>query len=509
MAVVLLFLGIQAKGQYANDIINFSQERKWGTARFQAMGNAQTALGGDISAASANPAGLGFFSSSDLSLTFNYLNNANKASFLGNSQTTNKGRFAIDQAGIVLHMPTYKQHGRTDQGWLNFNVGLNYSRSYDFTNEQVYQGMNGENSIVNSYVDFMDYNSGDLVDDLYGAYLADERGDGQGYYPVVRDKGDKLQNHTLTEKGFRSSTDLAFGANYSNKFYIGGSLSMVSIQYEKNSSFAELDGRTKSRQEILNNNSGSELADPNSDNYFVDKYYDLYDELQQKVDASGYNFSLGMIYKPASDWNIGVNFTSPTWLTVMDDSYEIRDVYYYDNAQDNDASLYSENNYEYPFEYDARTPLRVGIGVAKFFSGGLISADIDYIDYSSAKFRTLHNDFSFEDDNNQEIKSTYKNAINARIGGEILLTPVFSARAGFNYMGNPYKYSDQTNIQGSLGLGARISNNLYADLSLLHGAYSYKENPYVIDEGYWGSSSPIADISRQQTSAVLTLGVKF
>src|SRR5699024_5180517 len=238
-------------------------------------------------------------------------------------------------------------------------------------------------------------------------------------------------------------------------------------------------------------------------------YYDLYDELQQKVDASGYNFSLGMIYKPASDWNIGVNFTSPTWLTVMDDSYEIRDVYYYDNAQDNDASLYSENDYEYPFEYDARTPLRVGIGVAKFFSGGLISADIDYIDYSSAKFRTLHNDFSFEDDNNQEIKSTYKNAINARIGGEILLTPVFSARAGFNYMGNPYKYSDQTNIQGSLGLGARISNNLYADLSLLHGAYSYKENPYVIDEGYWGSSSPIADISRKQTSAVLTLGVKF
>ena len=47
-----------------------------GTARFMSMGGAFTALGGDISTLSQNPAGIGVFRASEMSVTpqLNYIN---------------------------------------------------------------------------------------------------------------------------------------------------------------------------------------------------------------------------------------------------------------------------------------------------------------------------------------------------------------------------------------------------------------------------------------------------
>ena len=53
------FFAVQA--QIIDDVLRFSQSDRGATARFKAMGNAQTALGGDLSSLSGNPAGLGFF----------------------------------------------------------------------------------------------------------------------------------------------------------------------------------------------------------------------------------------------------------------------------------------------------------------------------------------------------------------------------------------------------------------------------------------------------------------
>lgn len=50
-----------AQAQFVGDAIIFGQENNGGTARFKGLGNAKTALGGDISSITGNPAGLGFF----------------------------------------------------------------------------------------------------------------------------------------------------------------------------------------------------------------------------------------------------------------------------------------------------------------------------------------------------------------------------------------------------------------------------------------------------------------
>ena len=69
------------KAQYLQDVIRVSQAEKGSTARFKALGNAQTALGGDISSLSGNPAGLGFFTRSDASISFDFLADVNDANY--------------------------------------------------------------------------------------------------------------------------------------------------------------------------------------------------------------------------------------------------------------------------------------------------------------------------------------------------------------------------------------------------------------------------------------------
>src|SRR4030066_108626 len=72
--------------QNADDALRYSQQFYTGTARFMSMGGAFTALGGDISSLSQNPAGLGVFRSSEISLSPQLFHNNTSANFHGISK---------------------------------------------------------------------------------------------------------------------------------------------------------------------------------------------------------------------------------------------------------------------------------------------------------------------------------------------------------------------------------------------------------------------------------------
>lgn len=501
---VLLFSSL-AFGQYEHDAVLYAQDYTNGTARFKGMGNAQTALGGDLSTISGNPAGLGFYGQSDIGITLDYMSHLNKSTYLGNNSSNTKGRFAISQAGLVLYLPTHRyNNANTTDGWLNFNIGINYDRTNDYLNKQHYGGTNFDNSLVNDYVDYANSNpSSQLSDDIYDMFLSENMKDNpDSFFPLVREDAEKDQLSSIDRSGYKSRTNLSFGANYSNKFYLGGSVGMTSFKYRNYDYFDETYGTMKSRDEIVALNPDSPLADPNHEYHkYVGESYDLYDTFEQSSEGSGVDFTIGMIYKPAPDWNLGFTFTSPTWMTVQDDSYEHKEVVFYDEYDDEFGRIGFGD--EFPYEYNIITPIKLSAGVSKLFSQGLLSADIEFIDYSTTKFRTFENqkDIRFEDAHNREIKNTYQSAINLRVGGEVLFNPIFSGRAGFNYYGNPYKNADQDNYLISAGLGTKLSNSVYLDLAAMHHIYQYKEYPYSI--------APIADIKNQRTSVVLTLGAKF
>ena len=91
-----------------------------GTARYVGMGGAMDALGADISTISSNPAGIGFFRHSNISLSMGVVSQQDAKKFDDLSKTN----VSFDQAGFVYS-------ARISSGSF-INVAFNYHKSRNF-----------------------------------------------------------------------------------------------------------------------------------------------------------------------------------------------------------------------------------------------------------------------------------------------------------------------------------------------------------------------------------------
>lgn len=528
--VCLLGTTMTVQAQYTKDVLLFSQGDQGGTARFKAMGNASTALGGDISTITSNPAGLGYFNQSDLSVTGRYLYNKNKTNYFSQNSNSNTDNFNLDNAGLVFHLPTYRDGGNLAQGWLNFNVGIAYNRNNVYNNKLTYRGINPDNSMAHAYADqaALDGIGSGWGQDFYNNsfMLDDDPTNSNDFFPLTRGKADlgadytgQEQINSIREKGSKSESVLSFGANYSNKFYLGASLGFTSFHYETSNLFTEY-GRTLTKTQLQQKSANSaflkdDLIDPNSNTKysdFLDADYELFEHYDQVTDGTGIDFKLGMIYKFTPTFSLGFTAKTPTWMNIKDDSDNYTRINYFDPSADKSFYDYvtNDNIGTSSWEYNMITPYRLSLGASQVFSRGLLTADVEWVDYGAIRYRDVNGyNSNQEEAMNESIKNNYQGAFNARIGGELLLNSVFSGRAGFNYSGNPYKNADYENYTASLGIGAKLGRGMYIDLTGAYNAINYKESPYVIDEAHWASSSPVADIKNQRTNLILTIGSKF
>ncbi len=480
-----------------------------GTARFKALGGVNTALGGDISSISGNPAGLGFYGQSDISVSVNYLNNTNKSNYFGNSISQNQGKFGLENAGVVIHYPT---NNDPNYGWQNFNVGLSIDKQNNFSDYLKYSGTNNNNSIVNSFSEIM-ANDNAFANDFWNSYLVEELpGTNNGYFPTVLEADDKAQQLDYITNGFKYNMNVSFGANYGNKFYIGAKFGFISFKYDSKSTFLER-GWTKEPGEILAENPQSDFGKPNNDAYkYTDISYDLNDFNDLMLKGSGVNFGLGFIYKPTWDWNIGINITTPTWTEIQEDSdiETIVDYYVDENSTNPLHPGYGSQNYGGSYDYAIISPWKTSVGLTKFFGRGLLSAEVEYLNYSSIKYREIVTDpnIEFENQITNSISDTYKGTFNFKIGTEFLFTDRLAGRAGFNLIGSPYKEDSQSDYIASLGLGYILTKSLYVDVTAQqYKQFNYTHIPY--DFNSLNSPLPIADVKNTRTNVVLTLGAKF
>jgi hypothetical protein len=510
------------QAQYTKDVLLFSQGDNGGTARFKAMGNASTALGGDISSITSNPAGLGYFNQSDVSVTARYLNNKNKTDYFGQNSNSSKNNFNLDNAGIVFHLPTYRNGGNLDKGWLNFNVGIAYNRNYVYNNLLEYRGVNNTSSISDAYSDQLSSPGGmnGWGQEVYNNSLLfdKETGNNGRYFPITdfdnfNGKDGFDQVNSILEKGSKSESVLSFGANYSKKLYLGAALGFTAYSYDNSSWYTEY-GRTLNAENLAKRNPGSEYLDPKNveKNKILGKDYELFDDYIQVTDGTGVDFKLGVIYKFTPTFSMGFTAKSPTFMSIRDETYSNSEFRYFNRDEDKSFKEYrtSDDAGHSYLEYNMNTPYKLSVGASQVFSRGLITADVEWVDYAAMRFKDVGNySKSLEKNMNQNIKDTYQGAFNARIGGEVLFDNVLSGRAGFNYSGNPYKDVDYTNYTASLGIGAKLGRGMYIDLTGAYNAIKYEERPYLIDEQYFGNTSPIANIKNQRTNVVLTIGSKF
>ncbi len=504
-----IFLAIllmqQLNAQEPVDALRYSMLGHGGTARARAIGGAMTSLGGDISAAFINPAGLGLYKTGEFTFTPSLSFNNTSINYLNNKSKANKITPDFSNIGFVLPRP-----GSYNGNWRNFTFGIGMNKTVNFSNTTSLKGTNTESSYSEKYLEELINNNikdpnvaankfpyGSSL--AFNTYLIDTlAGPGntiRGYRSLATPQTGVLQQQNITTKG--SINDIYFSAsgNYFDKFFVGGGITFSKLKYERTSIYRESDATSNKK---------------NNFNYFESEDY-LYSE------GVGVGLKLGLIVKPVERVRIGLAFHSPV-LYNMDDKYSSKITTDLEGYQGNgvltQSSLDFNNDELGQFQYNFSNPMRLMAGVSYVLNEvadvnmqkGFISADIEYLDYGNAKFSEANiSDKEYLNQVNTAIKEQFKSALNLKVGGELKFKTVMT-RLGFNYLGNAYATAPlkarQMNISG--GLGYR-NWGFFADLTYVHQLLKDASFPYRLDNGFYVPGN----VSASNGNLFLTIGFKF
>ncbi len=494
--IVFTIGGAFAQSGYFEDAYRFSRSIPAGNARIIGIGGTQWSLGGDVSNIAGNPAGLGFFRSSEASFSLGYSDWKVDTRYLGQNSTYNTSNFNLPNMSYVMASPK----GNLESGAFKGGAfGFSFQRIANFNTEFGYfSDQLGQSSIIDFYIQdafgipesqienfgltglaYQTYQINPIAFDEQGNPIANPN----SYDSFVL--GFPFQDENITQEGSANQITFSYGANFNHKFFVGGGVGIRTLSF---SSF-------KTYQEEF-------VDQPLANSSLRESLF---------INGVGVNLNLGLIYKPIDYLNLGFTFQSPTWFS-MNEEYEAGMTANYNNYyfEQEDITLGSQSAVSdlVISNYGLNTPLKIG-GGATFFIGknGFISADVDWVDYSAGRINS--NDFD-EGPDNQVIRDIYASTINYRIGGEARFD-MFRLRAGYAYFGDPYSNSpsfDQSTQQISGGFGVKF-NSISVDFALVNQKYSSLYRSYQVLDENGNNYGPITQLENSITSGVLTVGFNF
>src|SRR5688572_10512759 len=102
LCAILMSASFQGWAQgFVENALLFSRTKPGGSARVQAMGGAQVALGGDFSSALSNPAGLGMYNRSEFTFSPALYTYSSDSEHLGTKSSDSKTVFNIPGLSFV------------------------------------------------------------------------------------------------------------------------------------------------------------------------------------------------------------------------------------------------------------------------------------------------------------------------------------------------------------------------------------------------------------------------
>jgi len=495
-----------------NEALLFSRTTPGGTARMQAIGGAQVALGGDISSAYSNPAGLGVFNKSQFTFTPSFDFQDSESDFISAKTKTFKNSFNFNNIGIVF------KNSSNEGKFKGGAFAISANKINDFDNEYRFEGFNNNNSITDSFIEVAadanpenltgfeqiayDHYLIDLADyDSDIDYLISEDGiitpnEGDGSYEGYASPFGNIagsfprQEGTVRTSGAQYQWNFSYGANYDDFLYFGGGIGIQSINYDRKRTFIE---------------SNFKLANGDND--------DLLNEIRiddfLSITGIGINATIGMIVRPTDFLRVGVSYVTPTSFTLSEEGgFDFRTDWnsFYSYGLPNDTvslETISTQSDLAVSDYSLRSPSRLTTGLAVFLGKhGFISGDIEFVNYGNAQIKS--NDFSPTADN-RTISNLYTNTVNYRIGAE-LRYEMFRFRGGYSYQGDPF---ESGNINRSIqsitgGIGYKVSN-YFVDLAIVNTKSDALYRPYQL----LNEQEPVANIKNNATSVSVTVGFKF
>lgn len=538
--VISIFLGLSAICGYAQtayDALLFSENNYEGTARTMAMGNAFTALGGDLGSVGINPAGSAVAGYSQITLTPS----------LTFSASTTQGVSPYSDG----HLPYFERQMKsrmTDFGMPNIGFTVNYDtnrssgiRNFTFGfivnktagwNEDVYAaGTNSTTSFMGSmaydatisgltgtdlgaagafermpWKPVVGYNSGMIS--TFGGY------DDQfvGASEVIYDNGDVALGGPLNQSygrrvdGGKYDYLINMGANISDFIYIGANIGISSLDYTYNEYFKETAVDPSDFEIAL---SGGETI------YFDEMKY----KYAYSASGTGYYGKIGVIVTPGGGFRIGAAIQTPTINTITEEWQQSGETSYTDGKYDaSSSSPYGRGSYR------VVSPSRVNFGVAYALGQlGVISADYEVSDYSQMRYKSSDYDRDYFESVNEEIMENFRASHMLRLGLEAKPLPELAVRAGYSMATSPERCfecsSDIPAIRNqnvSFGLGYSSQNSFFADLAVrrtfLQDEYFMPYADYMYDaDGYLNENAYAPEILNERSlwKVLVTFGWRF
>jgi hypothetical protein len=456
------------------DALRYSKTDIMGTARFSAMAGAYGGLGADFTALSYNPAGIGFYQFSELTFTPSIFNNTATSYFAGEKNTDESMRFNFSNFGYVVSSQ------KNDKQWKRINMAFGYNRLANYKNRTYINGYNSNSSLIDHFV--ANANTQGVINNLnnfaellaWNSYLFDpiDTIDNGNYISNLNSSLSKRQEKIIESNGNSGEYVFTIGTSFEDKIYLGATIGMPNIDYREKSTYTE-----------------REFADTAAHL----QSFEYREEFS--TSGNGFNLKVGAIAR-LNDWiKVGGALHSPTFYEMEDEySTAIRA-----NFNDTLGVKYDASPFGY-FNYELKTPWKtmgsIAINIKK---QGLITADIEMIDYASAKFNSDTEKFT---EVNKLINTTYQKATNIRLAGELKYKP-FRIRAGYALFGSPYKENAELKRKSyTFGLGVDRGH------FIVDFAYILSEGS---DEHFMYSADLIAPATVVSTTHhfLFTLGLRY
>lgn len=175
-----------------NSVDVYSNAPMTGSAKFNAMGGSNGALGGDANSLLTNPAGLGVAISGEISGTLSITNNKNTSSLAGSSFNYDINKGDLGNIGGIMTFQLM-----TESAWKFINVGVNFS-----------------NQSLDNYVETP--GNSNLIYD----------------YPSTNESL-TFARHAYNRYGNISKTSFGVGANYNHNLYIGAGFNFLNSSIDQ------------------------------------------------------------------------------------------------------------------------------------------------------------------------------------------------------------------------------------------------------------------------------------
>ena len=537
-AITLLLMTAGAFGyaQTAYDALTFSENNYEGTARSVAMGNAFTALGGDLGSITINPAGSAVANYSQFTITPSLTFTANTAQgvspysdgtlpYFQKAMQSRMTDFTMPNAGLTFNWETGRKSGLKN---VTFGFVVNRTNSQ---NEDVYaNGTNATTSFMGALAsqasgylasdlanadayDFMPwkyvtgFQSGMIStfgghDDQYvGASEVIYENSATGELDIVVG-GPLEQTFGRRVDGAKSEYLFNLGGNISDFVYIGANLGFTSISYDYDQYFME---------KAVDQNDFELGLDNGKKMYFQQMKY----KYSYKANGAGVYGKFGIIVTPGAGLRIGAAIQTPASTSISETW-----------AEDGETKFSTEGYSAYsPYiesEYTFTSPMRANFGLAYTFAGlGVISADYEITDYSQMRYSTSNQDRSYFEEVNMDIKKRFGKSHMLRAGLEIKPIPALAIRGGYGMTTSAEKIDPWNNTlkpqmthTASAGLGFSSKGSFFADAAVqtrfLHDEYFMPYEDYIFDaEGYVAEFAPEIRNQRSLWKVLLTIGWRF